>query len=118
MQIKEVSMPLIMSYYIREDVCKSIHDSIINGKTYLSEPYLNVYTTNDNDIADSLRVFKDKTIMITVGNQRKYEYEMDISSPNGHLFTLIDEANASYRVEINYIDVQSDNEVHINFKIV
>src|SRR5574344_1938855 len=88
MEIKEVVLPKIIDYYISDSCAKKIEQSILSSAVEKFDDKIVLVSNNDFEVFDALRLIRCKTEKVTLGEQRKYEYEMDVSAPNAHLFTL------------------------------
>ena len=88
MKITEVILPKIIDYYVSDGCAEKIKQAILNSTVEEKEDKLILITNNDFEVFDALRLIRCKTEKVTLGEQRKYEYELDVSAPNAHLFSL------------------------------
>lgn len=119
MKITDVILPKIINYYVSDNCMQKIKDTLLFGSNvYQEKNDLHVTTENDFDAFDALKLIKSKSERITLGEQMKFEYEMDISMPNGHLFQFKLDDGREINCSLNIVHILDNNDIKLVFKII
>lgn len=117
MKITEVILPKIIDYYVSDGCAEKIKHSILNSTVEKIDDKLILVSGNDFEVFDALKLIRCKTEKVTLGEQRKYEYELDVSAPNAHLFTLKTDDNSSFNCTLICVNNLENSDLKIMFMI-
>lgn len=117
MKITEVILPKIIDYYVSDGCAKKIKQTILKSIVEKNGDKLILTADNDFEVFDALRLIRCKTEKVTLGEQRKYEYELDVSAPNAHLFTLKTDYNSNIECTLIGVNNLENSDLRIVFAI-
>ena len=120
MKVTDVIFPKIINYYVSNNCIYKIKDAFLyKTKVYQDANDELVFISENNfEVFDALKLFKNKTEKITLGEQMKFEYEMDISMPNGHLFEFTLDSGRHVFCNLLSVNNLNNNDIKISFKII
>lgn len=117
MVVAEVILPKIISYYISDSCIEKIREKVIGHILIPKEDKIVIEATNDFEVFDALKLIKSKTEKMTLGDQHKYEYEMDISIPDGHLFEFILTDDSVVKCTLISVHNLENSDLSLTFKV-
>lgn len=118
MNIEEVELPILANYYFSERIIESIINMIkFPKKVEIENNHLHLYIEDNPELDDCLILIKKKSEKITNGDKYIFEYELDISIPNGNVFLF--KINGKIYKCLLFSGSHSENgDIHIIFNIL
>ena len=116
MKIVELTMPLILDYYVVKNNIDYSRHKLLTFDAQLDDNYIIIDLDDDFIIYEVMKMIIIKTEKITVGNQLKYEYELDIhSSRDSHLFKFLFDNGVEVKAKLISIK-ERDNHFNLKFQ--
>lgn len=122
MKILHIDAPNVLSYYLSnkykeliQEKCKYGHCEILEG----NENQLYMVVDYDSDLFAVFKLYLDKTEIITLGSQYKYEYEMGFSGTEDDIiFGITLEDNKEYICKLKYSNIETSCTILLIFDII
>ena len=118
MKIINFGTPMVMSYYFSEnelnrfkELCKKGYCSEFEGRLYYTLDY-------SNEVYRIIRIYRSKIEKITLGNQYKYEYELDKEECKGDKLFVIHTDNCHfYKCTLESSGLEKNSQILLVFNI-
>ena len=118
MKILFVQLPKILEYYVSPNIQAQINECLDTAEVSINGNILEANITNNSEVYEALKIIKDKMQTTTIGNGKKlYEYELDVSIKDGHIFIFTLDDNNSYVCNLYDLKLDMYNNIHLKFTI-
>jgi hypothetical protein len=119
MKITNIHIPEMAQQYMGCLDMQSIAEKFSEAFIKVEEDRLTVYMKDDPYIGDIMRLIKEKTEPITIGNGkfRAYEYELGYTENTGHIFLIAVEGK-DYYCTLDSLYHSENGDLHIEFRII
>lgn len=118
MKILSAQLPKILEYYVSPNIQNQINECLNTAEVNIDGNILEASITNNGEVYEAFKIIKDKMQTTTIGNGKKlYEYELDISIKDGHIFIFTLDDNNSYICNLNDLKLDKYNNICLKFTI-
>ena len=116
MNIKDITLPVMINYYVNSKFIPYLKDKLLHANFVEYPDMIHAYLENNIVVFRSMKIILDKSERITLGNQTKFEYELDVTAPTANVFYFTMEDCNSEIACLTYIGNLANSDLHLIFR--